>query len=60
MSLIERNFYTKYISTRWYRSPEILLKFDKYDEKVDIFALGCLICELILNKPIFMGENEID
>lgn len=35
--------FTEYISTRWYRAPEILLRFNKYDEKVDIFALGCIM-----------------
>ena len=38
---------TKYISTRWYRPPEILLNFSKYNEKIDIFALGCIMAELI-------------
>lgn len=34
--------YTDYISTRWYRAPEILFKFAKYDVSADIFALGCI------------------
>lgn len=29
-----------YVSTRWYRAPECILKFPKYDEKVDVFAIG--------------------
>ena len=51
---------TDYISTRWYRSPEVLLRFNKYDEKVDIFALGCVMAELLLLEPIFTGSNEVD
>lgn len=35
--------FTDYISTRWYRAPEILLKFGRYDVGVDIFALGCIM-----------------
>lgn len=35
--------FTDYISTRWYRAPEILLKFNKYDTSADIFALGCIM-----------------
>ena len=38
--------FTEYISTRWYRSPEILLRFNRYDEKADIFALGCIMVNL--------------
>jgi protein kinase len=38
--------HTIYVSTRWYRAPEIILKIDQYDPKVDIFALGCIMAEL--------------
>lgn len=38
--------YTDYVSTRWYRSPEILLKSTYYNSPVDIFALGCIMAEL--------------
>ena len=50
---------TYYISTRWYRPPEILLKLNKYNEKIDIFALGCIMAELITLQPLFAGDNEI-
>lgn len=32
--------YTDYISTRWYRAPEILLRSTNYTSAVDIFAMG--------------------
>ena len=51
---------TDYISTRWYRSPECLLQSVNYNEKVDIWSLGCMIPELYNLKPIFPGDNEID
>lgn len=35
--------FTDYISTRWYRAPEILLKFARYGVAVDIFALGLIM-----------------
>lgn len=35
--------FTSYISTRWYRAPEILLKFPRYDSPADVFALGCIM-----------------
>ena len=40
--------FTDYVSTRWYRAPEILLKSTNYNSPVDIFALGCIIAELYL------------
>ena len=52
--------YTDYVSTRWYRAPEILLKSIHYNSPVDIFALGCIMAELYLLKPLFPGNNELD
>lgn len=34
---------TSYISTRWYRAPELMLKLPRYDGAVDVFALGCVL-----------------
>ena len=39
---------TDYVATRWYRAPEIILKANKYNSPVDIFAMGCIIAELFL------------
>lgn len=51
---------TDYVSTRWYRSPEILLKVPQYGPAADIFAAGCVMAELFLMRPLFPGANEID
>ena len=51
---------TDYVSTRWYRAPEIILKANNYNSPVDIFALGCIMAELYLMSPIFCGSSEID
>jgi len=52
--------FTEYVSTRWYRAPELLLRSNNYNTPVDIFALGCIVAELYMLKPIFCGNNEID
>lgn len=52
--------YTEYVSTRWYRAPEIILRSTNYNSPVDIFALGCIMAELYLMKPPFNGSSEID
>lgn len=55
-----RGNHTEYVSTRWYRAPELVLRIQNYSEKVDIFALGCIMAELILGRPIFPGTTEND
>lgn len=52
--------YTDYVSTRWYRAPEILLKSHNYNSPVDIFALGCIMAELYMQEPLFKGNSELD
>ena len=52
--------YTDYISTRWYRAPEMLLKMANYSHPVDVFAIGCIMAELFLQKPLFDGKSELD
>ena len=32
---------------RWYRPPEIILNNRKYDNRVDIWSIGCVIAEII-------------
>lgn len=34
---------TDYVSTRWYRAPELLLGYTRYGFEVDIWALGCIM-----------------
>ena len=52
--------YTDYVSTRWYRAPEILLRSTNYNSPVDIFACGAIMAELFLLRPLFPGNNESD
>lgn len=52
--------YTDYVSTRWYRAPECLLKSTTYNSQVDIWALGCIMIELYNLKAIFPGNSERD
>lgn len=52
--------FTDYVSTRWYRAPEILLRSTNYNSPVDIFALGAIMAELYLMRPLFPGNNETD
>jgi p38 MAP kinase len=53
----------KEVTTFNYRSPEaMLLKniYSCYDSSVDLWSLGCILCELLLNskQPFFPGESQ--
>lgn len=52
--------YTDYVSTRWYRAPEVLLRSLKYNSPIDLFAVGCIMAELYTLRPLFPGDSEID
>ena len=52
--------YTEYVSTRWYRAPEVLLRSRDYSNPVDMWALGTILAELINLKPLFPGQSEVD
>lgn len=52
--------YTSYVSTRWYRAPEVLLRAEEYSAPVDIWAVGAMAIEVATLRPIFPGNNEID
>ena len=51
---------TDYVATRWYRAPEILLGSPHYTKGVDVWAVGCILGELILGKPVFAGNSTLD
>ncbi|CDY09272.1 hypothetical protein Bca4012_007335 [Brassica carinata] len=52
--------FTEYVSTRWYRAPEVLLQSYVYTSKVDMWAMGAIMSELLSLRPIFPGASEAD
>ena len=51
---------TDYVATRWYRAPEILFGSPSYTKGVDVWAVGCILAEMIVGKPIFPGTSTLD
>ncbi|KAJ1724612.1 hypothetical protein LPJ53_001148 [Coemansia erecta] len=51
---------TDYISTRWYRAPEVLLNCANYSTPIDVWAVGTIVSELATLRPLFPGNNQID
>jgi serine/threonine protein kinase len=52
--------YTHEVVTLWYRAPEILLGSKHYSTAMDIWSVGCIFAEMVLQKPLFPGDSEID
>lgn len=51
---------TEYVSTRWYRAPELLVGGKNYNMPVDVWAIGCVFYEMQTGIPLFAGSNDID
>lgn len=51
---------TEYVATRWYRAPEIMLAFRRYNTAIDVWSIGCILAELLLGKPLFKGKDYVD
>ncbi|TFK77106.1 Pkinase-domain-containing protein [Pluteus cervinus] len=52
--------YTEYVSTRWYRAPEVLLLSRDYSNPVDMWALGTIMAELVNLRPLFPGQDQME
>ena len=49
-----------YICSRFYRPPELIIGSTLYTTQVDVWSMGCVIAELVINKPIFAGKSSND
>lgn len=47
---------TEYVITRWYRAPELVLTHS-YSSAVDLWAVGCILGELLTGKVVFPGRD---
>ena len=51
--------YTEYVSTRYYRAPECILRSTNYNSPIDIWAVGCIMAEMYMHPmPLFYGQTE--
>ena len=53
------NYYTKGVTTFWYRAPEIMSDYP-YDEKADFYSLGATILEIFSGKNFMEGGVDGD
>ncbi|XP_050409210.1 mitogen-activated protein kinase 1 [Patella vulgata] len=53
-------FLTEYVATRWYRAPEIMLNSKGYTKSIDVWSVGCILAEMLSNRPLFPGKHYLD
>eukprot|EP01083_Nonionella_stella_P050129 133437_1 len=51
--------HTSKVVTLWYRAPELLFGINVYHTAIDMWAVGCIVAELLQHKPLLPGKNEI-
>ena len=50
---LHKNFY---IQSRYYRAPEVIYRIE-ITPAIDIWSLGCIIFEILFNKPLFPARD---
>ena len=45
------------VVTIWYRAPELLLGAKHYTRAIDVWAVGCIMYELLALQPAFPGDE---
>ncbi|ORY92051.1 kinase-like domain-containing protein, partial [Syncephalastrum racemosum] len=51
---------TEYVTTRWYRAPEVMISPNNYSELIDVWSVGCILAEILGRRVLFMGRDYID
>lgn len=57
-SLLNEKKVCSYLNARNYRAPELFLGYLNYGLGVDMWAVGCVIAEMVRLKPLFWGEKS--
>lgn len=51
---------TPNVVTLWYRAPELLFGAKSYSASLDMWSVGCIFGELLLDEPLLPGRNEME
>jgi len=46
-----------YITTRYYRAPELIIGAQSYGNSIDIWSAGCVLAELLCGEAFFKGQS---
>ena len=48
------------VVTQWYKAPELCFGANYYGPAIDIWSVGCIFAEMLLNKPFLPGANDLE
>ncbi|GBE58546.1 kinase domain containing protein [Babesia ovata] len=48
---------SNYVQSRSYRAPEVILGLP-YDTQIDLWSLGCVLCEIYMQRILFPSDNN--
>ena len=51
---------TGQVAQRWYQPPELLYGSKAYGPALDMWAAGCIFGQMLLGRPLFAAETEIE
>ena len=54
---IKSSVLSEYVTTRWYRAPELLVGMVDYTTAVDMWSVGCIFAEILGRKPFLPGTD---
>lgn len=49
---------SSYICSRWWRAPELVVGASDYSASVDWWSAGCVAAEMMLGRPLLMGDSN--
>ena len=58
---VENYKYNTRVGTRYFKAPELLLDYKKYDYAIDLWSVGCIFGAILFQKDfLFKGEDLND
>ena len=52
--------YNTRVGTRFYKAPELLLDYKKYDYAIDIWSAGCVLAGILFQKDFFFKGSDLN
>ena len=44
----------------WWRAPEVMVNWEQYNNKLDVWSVGCIMAQLVRLSPLFPGTDYPD